>query len=52
MVIMGCGCGTKPRENPKGFITQAKVIIRKALEASQNTQLQEKPVTVTKINKT
>jgi|LakMenE18May11ns_1017448.scaffolds.fasta_scaffold9755407_3 hypothetical protein len=49
---MGCGCGNKPPEKPKGFITQAKVIVRKALEASQNTQLQEKPVTVTKINKT
>lgn len=50
---MGCGCGNKPREvKPKGFITQAKVIIRKTWEASQNTQLQEKPVTVTKINKT
>ena len=48
-----CSCGNKPIETkPKGFITQAKVIIRKALAESQNTQLQEKPVTVTKINKT
>jgi len=47
MVIM-CGCG-KIVERPKGYITQAKVIIRKVWE---NTQIQEKPVTVKKINKT
>ncbi len=42
-----CQCNTTAK--PKGYITQAKTIVRKIWEKSQ---LQEKPVTVTKINKT
>lgn len=42
-----CQCNTNPK--PKGHITRAKTIARKIWE---NTQIQEKPVTVTKINKT
>lgn len=41
-----CNCGYTPK--PKGHITQAKAIIRKIWEKSQ---LEEKPVTVKKINK-
>lgn len=42
-----CKCNTNPK--PKGYITQAKTIARKIWEKSQS---EEKPVTVTKINKT
>lgn len=45
-----CGCtGVRPEEKPKGYITKAKIIIRKVWETTQN---EEKPVTVKKINKT
>jgi hypothetical protein len=43
-----CNCN-KPNPKPKGYITQAKTIVRKIWEKSQ---IEEKPVTVTKINKT
>jgi hypothetical protein len=42
-------CNCNRTEKPKGYITQAKTIVKKIWEKSQ---LQEKPVTVTKINKT
>lgn len=42
-----CNCGTTLK--PKGYITEAKVIIRKIWE---NSKLQEKTFTVSKINKT
>jgi hypothetical protein len=41
-----CNCNKTTKS--KGYITQAKVVIRKMWEKSQ---LEEKPVTVTKINK-
>ena len=42
-------CQCNKTAKPKGYITQAKTIVRKIWE---NSQLDEKPVTVTKINKT
>jgi hypothetical protein len=41
-------CKCTKTQKPKGTITEAKTILRKMWE---NTQLQEKPTTVTKINK-
>lgn len=43
-----CGCN-KNTIKPKGYITQAKVIIRQMWE---KTNIEEKPITVKKINKT
>lgn len=49
---MGCGCGNKSNvTQPKGIISQAKIIARKIWDAAENTQSEEKPVIVTKINK-
>ena len=42
-------CQCNKNVKPKGYITQAKIIARKIWEKSQT---EEKPVTVTKINKT
>lgn len=42
-----CGCGKK-ESKPNGYITQAKIIIRKVWE---NTQIKENAVTIRKINK-
>jgi hypothetical protein len=41
-------CQCNKTTKPRGYITQAKAVIRKVWEKSQ---LEEKPVTVTKINK-
>lgn len=41
-------CQCNKTGNPKGYITQAKTIIRKVWE---NSKSEEKSVTVTKINK-
>ena len=41
-------CQCNKNKKPKGTITETKTILRKMWE---NTQLQEKPTTVTKINK-
>lgn len=42
-----CGCGASEGK-PKGYITKAKIIIRKVWE---NTQIKENAVTIRKINK-
>jgi len=50
-----CGCGKPVNTRPKGYITKAKVIIRKAWESAvteEKQEKQEKPVTVKQINKT
>jgi hypothetical protein len=41
-------CNCNKTQKPKGYITEAKTIVRKIWEKSQT---EEKPVTVTKINK-
>jgi len=43
-----CQCGSNVTPKPKGYITQAQTVIRKIWEKSQT---EEKPVTITKINK-
>lgn len=42
-------CQCNSNHKPKGYITQAKIIARKLWEKSQ---MEQKHVTVTKINKT